>query len=531
MDEYLDHYFSSSSWSDMNTTERSSWGCVETNKPDVLLSSSLGAFENDEKSSPVRMIISSPTAECLTAKDTSSIVLGGESDYAVENSLLSRGGQLQQNEENCNGNSLSGMLNGRLSFGNVVECSSAIPSSVSYTEAAFTPDSLNLLPPKHVPLVGDITRLSFTKMGHVSCSITEPSHDLRSLQDLSILSPISQLLPPSSFDDVYSLSHVMGQERKQGFVFQGENADSDGNKYNEMNKILQLDNLSASVAVKGKQDLQKNALPSSASGPQIPMTTVGLPSLLQSTSSNPSGGCNGAGKPRVRARRGQATDPHSIAERLRREKIADRMKNLQELVPNSNKTDKASMLDEIIEYVKFLQLQVKVLSMSRLGAAGAVVPLITDGQAEGSNGLSFSMSAGQGIDFSPSADQIAFEQEVVKLMESNVTMAMQYLQSKGLCLMPVALATAISSEKASTMGTTADEGERFGFAGSLHQNNSSSSSNSSLSGLGPHQMSSDSTIMIGKLNKEGLLSSCCEQTVKQEDSSNCTAGNEMAKII
>jgi hypothetical protein len=36
------------------------------------------------------------------------------------------------------------------------------------------------------------------------------------------------------------------------------------------------------------------------------------------------------------------------------------MKALQELVPNSNKTDKASMLDEIIDYVKFLQLQVKV---------------------------------------------------------------------------------------------------------------------------------------------------------------------------
>ncbi|KAF5194772.1 Transcription factor une12, partial [Thalictrum thalictroides] len=42
-------------------------------------------------------------------------------------------------------------------------------------------------------------------------------------------------------------------------------------------------------------------------------------------------------RPRVRARRGQATDPHSIAERLRRERIAERMKALQELVPSSNK--------------------------------------------------------------------------------------------------------------------------------------------------------------------------------------------------
>ncbi|VAI32783.1 unnamed protein product [Triticum turgidum subsp. durum] len=99
------------------------------------------------------------------------------------------------------------------------------------------------------------------------------------------------------------------------------------------------------------------------------------------------GGGGGGGAPapprqRVRARRGQATDPHSIAERLRRERIAERMKALQELVPNANKTDKASMLDEIIDYVKFLQLQVKVLSMSRLGGAAAVAPLVADMSSE-----------------------------------------------------------------------------------------------------------------------------------------------------
>ncbi|PQQ07971.1 transcription factor bHLH48-like [Prunus yedoensis var. nudiflora] len=39
----------------------------------------------------------------------------------------------------------------------------------------------------------------------------------------------------------------------------------------------------------------------------------------------------------VRARRGQATDNHSLAERARREKINARMKLLQELVPGCNK--------------------------------------------------------------------------------------------------------------------------------------------------------------------------------------------------
>ncbi|KAJ3692498.1 hypothetical protein LUZ60_012848 [Juncus effusus] len=66
----------------------------------------------------------------------------------------------------------------------------------------------------------------------------------------------------------------------------------------------------------------------------------------------------------VRARRGQATDSHSLAERVRRERISERMRHLQELVPGCNKvTGKAGMLDEIINYVQSLQRQVEFLSM------------------------------------------------------------------------------------------------------------------------------------------------------------------------
>jgi hypothetical protein len=146
-------------------------------------------------------------------------------------------------------------------------------------------------------------------------------------------------------------------------------------------------------------------------------------------------------RPRVRARRGQATDPHSIAERLRRERIAERMKALQELVPSINKTDKAAMLDEIVDYVKFLRLQVKVLSMSRLGGAGAVAQLVAD----------VPVSAVEGDDIEGGANQQAWakwsndgtEQQVAKLMEEDVGAAMQLLQSKALCIMPISLASAI----------------------------------------------------------------------------------------
>ncbi|VFQ73940.1 unnamed protein product [Cuscuta campestris] len=62
----------------------------------------------------------------------------------------------------------------------------------------------------------------------------------------------------------------------------------------------------------------------------------------------------------VRARRGQATDSHSLAERARREKINARMKLLQELVPGCNKISGTAMvLDEIINHVQFLQRQVE----------------------------------------------------------------------------------------------------------------------------------------------------------------------------
>ncbi|KAH7441093.1 hypothetical protein KP509_03G025300 [Ceratopteris richardii] len=63
-----------------------------------------------------------------------------------------------------------------------------------------------------------------------------------------------------------------------------------------------------------------------------------------------------------RTRQGIANDPQSIAARHRRERISERLKILQQLVPNGSKVDLVTMLEKAINYVKFLQLQVKVLA-------------------------------------------------------------------------------------------------------------------------------------------------------------------------
>ncbi|KAI9164889.1 hypothetical protein LWI28_004045 [Acer negundo] len=64
-----------------------------------------------------------------------------------------------------------------------------------------------------------------------------------------------------------------------------------------------------------------------------------------------------------RTKRSRAAEVHNLSEKRRRSRINEKMKALQNLIPNSNKTDKASMLDEAIEYLKQLQLQVQMLTM------------------------------------------------------------------------------------------------------------------------------------------------------------------------
>lgn len=74
-------------------------------------------------------------------------------------------------------------------------------------------------------------------------------------------------------------------------------------------------------------------------------------------------------------------DPQSVAARHRREKISERIRILQRLVPGGTKMDTACMLDEAIHYVKFLKKQVQSLEQIGVNVSFDGVGLIQKRQS------------------------------------------------------------------------------------------------------------------------------------------------------
>ncbi|XP_028119945.1 eukaryotic translation initiation factor 5A-4-like isoform X2 [Camellia sinensis] len=91
----------------------------------------------------------------------------------------------------------------------------------------------------------------------------------------------------------------------------------------------------------------------------------------------------------VRTRRGQATDSHSLAERARREKIGERMKILQDLVPGCNKVPHVTRTDyQLIDisedgFVSLLIENGNTKDDLKLPTDESLLSQIKDGFAEG----------------------------------------------------------------------------------------------------------------------------------------------------
>ncbi|CAL5026758.1 unnamed protein product [Urochloa decumbens] len=69
---------------------------------------------------------------------------------------------------------------------------------------------------------------------------------------------------------------------------------------------------------------------------------------------------------RVRAKRGCATHPRSIAERERRTRISEKLRKLQALVPNMDKqTSTADMLDLAVDHIRGLQSELQALKQDK----------------------------------------------------------------------------------------------------------------------------------------------------------------------
>ncbi|XP_061969046.1 transcription factor PIF1-like isoform X1 [Populus nigra] len=103
------------------------------------------------------------------------------------------------------------------------------------------------------------------------------------------------------------------------------------------------------------------------------------------------------------SKRSRAAEVHNLSERRRRDRINEKMRALQELIPRCNKSDKASMLDEAIEYLKSLQLQVQMMSMGC-----SMVPMMFPGFQQYMPPMGIGMGMGMGMEMGLSRPMMPF---------------------------------------------------------------------------------------------------------------------------
>uniref|UniRef100_A0A7N0TV90 BHLH domain-containing protein n=1 Tax=Kalanchoe fedtschenkoi TaxID=63787 RepID=A0A7N0TV90_KALFE len=114
-------------------------------------------------------------------------------------------------------------------------------------------------------------------------------------------------------------------------------------------------------------------------------------------------------------------------DRRRRKIIGERLKALQGLAPQSGQGHPGDVLEDTIDYIKYLQLQLKDLSHSRFGGESVSDPLV------------FIEGYGHYLVHEPMVNE-PLDEMMGKLLEVNPQGAAALLESKGLCIRDMSLA-------------------------------------------------------------------------------------------
>ncbi|KAK9072580.1 hypothetical protein SSX86_009015 [Deinandra increscens subsp. villosa] len=193
--------------------------------------------------------------------------------------------------------------------------------------------------------------------GNISNSLLTSTKRLKNETGFSSGSHLPSGLLPRIPENEAKIMEMKGEVNDGGFVsnswddsdilsdsFLQEFGDSDQNKLSSLNS-----------SGNQRNDTGRTRGPSSLIHHlSLPASTAELDKLLQFQDSVPL---------KSRAKRGCATHPRSIAERVRRTRISERMRKLQDLVPNMDKqTNTADMLDLAVDYIKELQKEAEALS-------------------------------------------------------------------------------------------------------------------------------------------------------------------------
>ncbi|CAL9079469.1 unnamed protein product, partial [Musa textilis] len=108
-----------------------------------------------------------------------------------------------------------------------------------------------------------------------------------------------------------------------------------------------------SDAAESSEDVEKESSSGMKSTPAVAIDTPGCPSEQE---------VDARSKPLRKRKRNRTSEMHNLTERRRRDRIKEKLKALQELIPNSHNLDRASLLDEAIGYIKSLRQQLQIMS-------------------------------------------------------------------------------------------------------------------------------------------------------------------------